>query len=204
MLLDLTTLLALAPVCAPAVAPQTLLAVVQVESGLDPLAIGVNGARPEHLSFADPQAAARAAHLLIAEGRNVDLGLGQINVRNLAPLDLSVEEAFDPCRNLAASAAVLRAAYVRAAPQPGAEQAALRTALSYYNTGGPDRGFANGYVARVTAAALPSMPEIVRVPRSTRSATTAVSSRDPWDVFGRAPASPHQAFVFNPNSGAEP
>ena len=73
------------------------------------------------------------ASALLRTGRSIDLGLMQINSRNLGWLGLSVEEAFDPCRNIAAGARVL-------------------TSFSGYNTGHPNRGFANGYVARVLAA----------------------------------------------------
>ena len=43
MLVTLPEALTLAAQCAPTVAPETLLSVVQVESGFNPLAIGVNG-----------------------------------------------------------------------------------------------------------------------------------------------------------------
>ena len=44
MFLALSALVGLAQQCAPAVAPQTLLAVVRAESGFDPLVVAVNGA----------------------------------------------------------------------------------------------------------------------------------------------------------------
>src|SRR3990167_7991228 len=97
--------------CAPAVAPETLLSVVQVESRFDPLAIGVNGKPRVSVSAATPKEAAAKASALIAAGRSIDLGLAQINSKNLGWLGLSVEAAFDPCRNLAAAARVLQAGY---------------------------------------------------------------------------------------------
>jgi type IV secretion system protein VirB1 len=201
MLLDLPTLIDLAPVCAPAVAPRTLLAIAKVESGFDPLAIGVNGAWPRRLTFKNPDAAAEAAHALIAVGENVDLGLGQINSKNLAPLGLTVEGAFDPCRNLAATAQVLATGYRRAAPDPGHEQEGIRTALSFYNTGRPDRGFANGYVAKVTAAAqvVPALAGSDAAPPAT---PPAPPPRPAWDVFGAT--SPRSGFVITPVSGVTP
>jgi type IV secretion system protein VirB1 len=182
--LDPVAFLALAPACAPAVAPTTLLAIAQVESGLDPFAIGVNGRSPRRLTFSGQAAATRGAKALLAQGLDIDLGLAQINARNLERLDLTIEAAFDPCRNLAASAQVLKTGYLRAGPAPGAEQAALRTAFSYYNTGRPDRGFANGYVARVIAAANQIVPRLAARHLSSRSVTTAPSLRRPWDAFG--------------------
>jgi type IV secretion system protein VirB1 len=127
MPLDPATFLTLAAQCAPAVAPSTLLALARVESGLDPLAIGVNGVPALRIRARTAEEAAKEAHALIAAGRSVDLGLGQINARNLGRLRLSVREAFEPCRNLAAAAQVLGEGYRRA----GADgQAGLRIALS--------------------------------------------------------------------------
>src|SRR5690606_8108839 len=103
-------------------------------------------------------AAVQTAQGLVAAGHDVDLGLGQINVRNLARLGLTLETVFEPCRNLAAAAAVLRDGYARGRALHGPGQAALRVALSVYNTGDPQRGFANGYVARVVAHAAPPAP----------------------------------------------
>jgi type IV secretion system protein VirB1 len=199
MPIDLIAMQTLAEACAPAVAPATLLAIGKVESGFDPLTIGVNGPLPRRLSFATPAAAASAARRLIAEGANIDLGLGQINVRNLSRLGLSVEAAFDTCRNLAASAQVLTGDYRRVAPPAGREQDGLLTALSYYNTGRPDRGFTNGYVAKVAAAAgriVPALepPEVHGAPQP----TPAPAPRPSWEVFGGAPAT---SFVLNPAHG---
>ncbi len=200
MPLDPTLIQALSATCAPQVAPSTLLAIGKVESGFDPLAIGVNGAQPRHMTFATRDAAAAKAHRLIDAGANIDLGLGQINSRNLAPLGLSVEDAFDPCRNLAAASQVLAAGYRRAAPTPGHEQDGIRTALSFYNTGSPDRGFANGYVAKVTAAAqvVPALTASDGAP----PASTPTPPRPAWDVFGAA--SPRSGFVLTPTSGVTP
>lgn len=202
MPLDLATLIALAPSCAPAVAPATLLAVAKVESGFDPLVIGVNGHSPRRLSFSDPAKAAQAARTLITSGRNIDLGLGQVNVRNLGWLGLSVDAAFDPCRNLAASAQVLRAGFEKALPASDGEQAAVRTALSYYNTGRPDRGFANGYVAKVVGAAERMVPALA--PADTTSGPPSPpkpNSRPAWAVFGTGSATP---FVLIPSNGVQP
>ena len=160
MPLDLATFQTLAQACAPNVAPATLFAVAQTESRLNPLAIGVNGPGGGSLDIRALETAVRTAEALIAAGRNIDLGLGQINSRNLGWLGLSVEAAFDPCRNLAAAARLLQASYARANPAPGAEQAALRTALSLYNTGDPQRGLRNGYVARVVRAASRYVPAL--------------------------------------------
>lgn len=133
--------------CAPNVAPQTIEQIVRVESSGDPLALNVNGAHLER----KPHDAADAAELsrhYIAAGYSVDLGLMQINSRNLSQLGYRVEEMFEPCKNIAAGARVLSAFYEQARPQHRDEQSALRAALSAYNTGNFSRGFTNGYVSR--------------------------------------------------------
>lgn len=188
MPLTMLQVLALAAQCAPAVAPETLLSVVQVESRFDPLAIGVNGKPRVAVSAATTREAADKASALIAAGRSIDLGLAQINSKNLGWLGLSVEAAFDPCRNLAAAARVLQSGY-----EGGADaQPALRRALSRYNTGDARRGFANGYVAKVERAAAEVVPAIQLQPGAMASSTPDAAPPPPpaWDVFGQAaPAS---------------
>ena len=68
------------------------------------------------------------------------------------------------------------------------EQAALKTALSYYNTGDPARGLSNGYAGKVATAAERIVPAIGgarlgNLPESAAVAPTEVPS-PPWDVFG--------------------
>jgi type IV secretion system protein VirB1 len=87
--------------------------------------------------------------MLIDAGLSIDMGLGQINSRNLSWLGLTLESVFDPCRNLQAMQAVLLSGYEKAAKTHGPGQQALVAALSAYNTGHPERGVRNGYVASV-------------------------------------------------------
>lgn len=146
-----TALLALASQCAPSVAPETVLAIIQTESSGEPFALNVNGGRqPARQSSAVD--AATTARRFVAAGYSVDLGLGQINSRNMRWLGLTWETVFDPCTNVAALARVLTSNYnaVKAGRDP---QTALRVALSMYNTGSQTRGFRNGYVAKVVGNA---------------------------------------------------
>jgi type IV secretion system protein VirB1 len=188
MAITLAAALAFAAQCAPAVAPETLLSVVQVESRFEPLAIGVNGApriAVEPISVDDAVAKAAA---LIKAGRNIDLGLAQINSKNLSWLGLSLREVFEPCANLRAAARVLQDGYGRSDPDRVGEQAALRTALSYYNTGHPGRGLANGYVGKVEAAAARIVPALAGGSQAASSiAPPRMGPERPpaaWDVFG--------------------
>ncbi len=174
---------ALASQCALEVSTATLLPLVQVESAFDPLAIGVNAPSPAQLHPRTTTEAIEVATRLIASGANIDLGLGQINSANLAPLGLSVADAFIPCRNLHAAAQVLTAAYRSQKPATGQEQPALRIALSLYNTGRTDRGFRNGYVAKVVAAAGQTVPALKA--DTTPMLSAAPLSAPSWDVFAQ-------------------
>lgn len=134
--------------CAANVAPFTLEAVVRVESGGNPLAVNVNhltGPQPHPATLTE---AVSVAQNYIARGYSVDLGLMQVNSRNLAALGTSIEQVLDPCTNVRAGAAILTANYAEAVRSRGEGQGALQAALSAYNTGSFYRGFANGYVAK--------------------------------------------------------
>lgn len=163
--------------CAPAVAPETIQQIIQVESRGDPLALNVNvkwvierdengqpimvtsedgSIKPKRrkVTFTPPievknvQDAVTVAYAAIAAGHSVDMGYMQVNSNNLPALGYSVEDMFDGCKNLAAGARVLSEFYAQAKPKHDNEQAALRAALSAYNTGNFINGFTNGYVAR--------------------------------------------------------
>ena len=134
--------------CAMNVAPVTLEAVVQVESGGDPLSLNVNhlaGPQPHPTTLVE---AAGVAQSYIAQGYSVDLGLMQVNNRNLPALGLTITEVLDPCTNIKGGAAILTANYAEAVRSRGEGQGALQAALSAYNTGNFYRGFENGYVAK--------------------------------------------------------
>jgi type IV secretion system protein VirB1 len=183
--------------CAANIAPVTLEAVIQVESRGEPLLLHVNGLRaalPHHPG--DPKEAAQLAWRYIAQGYSVDLGLMQVNSRNLASLGYTVEQVLDdPCANIRVGAAVLTADYAVAARMNGAGQRALQAALSAYNTGDFSRGFVNGYVARYYGAiGIPVVARKVRAvpqgakreapqPRSNPyTADTTVYVREPMDI----------------------
>jgi type IV secretion system protein VirB1 len=195
IMIGLAAALALVHRCAPAVAPETLLSVVQVESRFDPLAIGLNGRGGGSISSTTQEEATSKATALLAAGRNFDLGIAQINSRNLAWLGLSVEQAFDPCANLAAAARILQSDYALADAQRAGPQAALRTTLSLYNTGHPVRGITNGYVDRVTAAAAQIVPSLGVGPDQ-QPVPMPHQQSPAWDVFGQA-AGGRSSFVIS-------
>lgn len=135
--------------CAPWVAPQTMAAIVKTESQFNPLAININGGKKLERQPANKEEAIITARWLIANHYNIDLGLGQVNSSNLAKTKLTIADAFDPCKNLAAAASILKWNYEAASKQIAGEQAALHAAISAYNTGSFSRGHRNGYVQKV-------------------------------------------------------
>jgi type IV secretion system protein VirB1 len=149
---------ALAQTCAPHVDVTTLAALVRVESGFNPYAIGVVGThlQSQPRSYAEAVATARA---LAARGYNFSVGLGQVNVRNLARVGESLATIFEPCRNLRASSAILQQCFARSsahvahATRTLDPQRALRDALSCYYSGNFQTGYRQGYVASILAGA---------------------------------------------------
>ncbi len=141
----------------------------------------------------------------MVQRKSVDLGLGQVNSGNLASLGLSVADALDPCKNLAAAAKILSAGYITASQTQADPQQALRTALSRYNTGDPARGFANGYVGKVERSAQYVVPAISVATAATETPAGPTAPVQPvqsqtlppsWDAFGMA--SLHSASAFAP------
>ena len=150
MTLTAFALAALITRCAPHVGPTTMSAIVQVESGGDPLAIGDNTTTQSYHP-GDRATAEALARELITAGHSVDLGIAQINQANLARLGLSLSAVFDPCANLGAASAILAQDYAIAKRRFGPGQVALRHALGMYNAGSLDAGAS--YVRRVMLAA---------------------------------------------------
>jgi len=152
----------LAARCAPRVALSTLAAVARTESGFEPLMIHDNTTGLSSLAGSRARAI-RIAQAALQAGHSVDLGIMQINSANLAPYGLTVSAAFTACRSMAVGAAILSQAYAGGDTHK-AQQAALRIAISRYNTGNAQDGFVNGYVHRVELSAEKIVPELDGAP----------------------------------------
>lgn len=153
-------MLELLMMCAPAVDPVTMAAVVKQESGGRPWVLNNNTTR-KSMAFDSKAAAVTAAVAAVARGDSVDIGLAQINSRNLPALGLSVDQVFDPCTNLAAGARILAAGYEKTG--------ALGAALSAYNTGRSDSKIGDAYAQKVFGQAgvkVPAIPggQLARLP----------------------------------------
>lgn len=171
--------------CAPNVAPQTIAAIIQVESGGNQYALGVNGPIGKRPHPKNVQETANLARYYISKGYSVDLGLMQINSRNLPGLGYTIEQVLEPCNNLRAGSRILSRGYAGAAKRFGPGQDALRAALSAYNTGNYERGFQNGYVVKYYCGN--GVRVIVKAPPPARILASA-----------KKPVSAPKAAFFNP------
>jgi type IV secretion system protein VirB1 len=136
--------------CAPLVAQDTARALIQVESGGNPFAIGVVGGALVRQPANLPEAVATVA-ALEAAGWNYSVGLAQINKRNFQRFGLNPQTAFEPCANLRAMQGILGECFSRASRR-ASTQAALRDAFSCYYSGNFQTGHQHGYVSKVLAA----------------------------------------------------
>lgn len=198
-------LAALALACAPNIHPLTLHALISHESRTRQYAIGVNR-KGKHLQQ-QPRTlteATEAAQHLIDQGIDFDAGLGQINVRNWAWLNLDTKTVFDPCRNLAAAQKVLSDCYARSLPRHKDPQQALRAALSCYNTGNFTRGLTNGYVGKVLAKADIKVPALVPLKEAASHHASESASAKPQSTLSPDLEPPAQVqgtpdgFIANP------
>jgi type IV secretion system protein VirB1 len=170
--------LALAQECAPTVAPQTMAAVVRVESGYNPYAIGVVNGRLLRQPASLDEAVA-TAHALEQGGWNFSVGIAQVNRFNLQNFGLTYETAFEPCANLRAGSRILETCYIRASGSIDDAQAALRAALSCYYSGNFTTGLRGNpsYVQKVVAANQPAQA-IPVVPAVKAPASAPVAGQD--------------------------
>jgi type IV secretion system protein VirB1 len=164
--------LALALQCAPSVDPHTIVAIGQHESGLDPLTIHDN-TTGETLRG---QGVAPAAARLIAAGHSVDLGLMQINSRNLSLLGLPLSDAFTACKSVEAAARLL-------------------ALFSKYNSGSPTRSI--GYATHVVTIMDDLRAERDPAATERRTAITEIPQQfcnaRPEDVWERVACEPAKA-----------
>lgn len=138
--------------CAPLIDVTTMAALVKQESGGAPWVINDNSG-PRVYRLESQQEAVLKATELISAGHNIDMGLAQINSKNLPRLGLSVQEIFDPCKNISAGAKILQWNYEKTGSLPAA--------LSMYNTGKASSTIGQKYAAgvyRQAGVVVPAIP----------------------------------------------
>ena len=118
----------LAQQCAPAIALDLLAALSAVESGFDPLAV-IHGPKREPVATVGHAVAAAVG--VTDQGREVGIGITGIGAAKLAAVGISLSDAFEPCRNLAAAQVVIevtyRAAGHRGLKGPAADRYVIRS-----------------------------------------------------------------------------
>jgi type IV secretion system protein VirB1 len=143
---------AMARRCAPNVHPNTMRAVVTIESSHNPYAIGVVGGylsrQPGNI-----EEALEAVNMLESQGFNYSLGISQVNKHNLKRVGLDYESAFDQCKNLRGGSLILQDCFMSAKEKGMNDKEALEAALSCYYSGNFTTGIKLGYVDKVFAAA---------------------------------------------------
>lgn len=193
-------LAALITKCAPQTDVRTLAAIVAVESSGDAWAIRDPIAdRAVHpASYAQ---AVTTAHALLLRGAHVSVGLSQVLLPR--PGLSSTLLLGSPCANLHAGATILAEAYtqqIRMVGNPSSEmgqQAALRRAMSVYNSGTPNG--APEYALRVLAALSSPLVEQVTSLADGRRAPTAVA-RHPSGPIVVAASKPQPVVLTHASS----
>ena len=148
MVITTPDLMQLSKKCSPQVAPITMVTLVKTESKGNPLALGLNGARLLYQPKNESQAVAWVRYL-DQHDYNFDVGLGQVNIKNIRKFKLKPEQLLNPCFNLQVSAYILTQNYISAKKTTNDPQLALGRALSQYNTGNQSSGYSNGYIQRI-------------------------------------------------------
>ncbi|MCR1341890.1 lytic transglycosylase domain-containing protein [Acidithiobacillus ferrooxidans] len=190
--------LALLQQCAPQVAPVTMAAIVQAESGGWPWTIDVNDLPDGSMRFNDQQAAVTAAVRYIRMGYKVDMGIAQIDSENLSWLGLSVTNVFNPCANLQAAQRILVGAYHQAGAN-GPES--LDGAFQAYNSGNTS---GDGHYARVVyhqaGVIVPTIPGGQLAPWATRP----VGGVEGVEKEGGTSAAPIRPVIMMPPKSWQP
>ncbi len=100
--------------CVPNIAQASMLAIVQVESKGNPLALSLN--KGYKLQF-QPQSKAQAqkwVEYLDKHSYNFDIGLAQVNIKNVNKYGYKATDLLDPCINLKIGSSILIKNYTSA------------------------------------------------------------------------------------------
>ena len=135
--------------CAPNVAQTTMVAIVKTESRGNTLAIGLNHGKHLLYGAKDFKQASAWVDYLERHNYDFDIGLAQINIRNVHKYGYMAHDMLDPCKNLNLAGVILGKNYKNAKLNSANSKEALYKAISAYNTGNFHSGFNNGYVYKV-------------------------------------------------------
>ena len=125
------------------------MSIAEQESAGKHYAFNVNGWQGGPVPMLDSESSIALSKSFVDAGYTVDVGLMGINSRNIERLGHSIDSAFEPCSNIALGEQIFMEDLKRAHNKGLVGHAAIRAALSQYNTGSMTRGFHNGYVDKV-------------------------------------------------------
>jgi type IV secretion system protein VirB1 len=194
-------------------------AVMEVESGYNPYAIGIVGGRLARQPKNAEEAVATALQLE-ANGWNFSLGVAQVNRHNLPKYQINYAQAFDACTSVRVGSKILEECYVRALKITANPQSALHAAFSCYYSGNFTRGFKPdvvgkpSYVQKVLASAgfaskaIPVVPSLATGAGVKPRADNAVRTAGPVALVPQAiqllslPAD-HAPVLLRPSKGGD-
>jgi type IV secretion system protein VirB1 len=180
--------------CAPASAPDTIAAIVEVESGGWPYAINDNTARRSYRPGSRAEAL-RIADAALSARHSVDVGIAQVNSSNFRAFNVNAATMLEPCANLRVGSAILAGAYRVAAARYSGRPQALWHAIMAYNSGSIYAG--EGYVRSVVETASPPSPVVPSIGIITPSTVAEEPLLPPAEIIPQAPRSrpPRQRVV---------
>ena len=135
--------------CAPPEHATMMQKIIVAESGGNSLAIHDNRSGKSYFPNNLSEALAIAQRLMADKNASIDLGLAQINSKNLKRFNASLEDAFDPCSSVKMGSVIFAEALQNAKSAGLTGDAAIRAALSQYNTGRLNSSIGAAYASRV-------------------------------------------------------
>lgn len=200
--------------CATPVAQVKMPAIIKTESQNNPLAIGLNKGYKLKFQPKDPEQAKNWVEYLEKNDYNFDVGLAQINIKNIKKYGYTAKDLLDPCVNITVGSDILANNYKNAMSGSTSSTEGWQKAISAYNTGNFTSGMRNGYVAKVNANSQKlalndkDIPPIVGIGQSNNSAKKIVvrNAQDVSDIRDAQPkpANPYSSktvMYVKPNMG---
>ncbi|MCX8514679.1 MAG: lytic transglycosylase domain-containing protein [Burkholderiales bacterium] len=139
--------------CSIKVAQNTMKAIIKTESRGNYLVIGLNTKKHHYIMPKDINSAIAIVNFLEQNNYNFDIGLTQINIKNVHKLGYMAQDMLNPCLNVFIASEILHKYYIKALNNSATNKEALYKAISAYNTGSFSAGITNGYVAKVISNA---------------------------------------------------
>src|SRR5579863_6860732 len=111
--------------CAPQVAENTMMAIIKTESKGNPFAIGLNhGFKLMYQPSGHNQAKNWVSYLEMHR-YDFDVGIAQVNIKNIHKYGYKATDALDPCINIKIAGYILHKNYIKALPNSRNQREAL-------------------------------------------------------------------------------